>query len=253
MERKVLFLLIFIGLVELGCVMFYDYARLWRKYDDVAWIMHICILSFDIAFVLIYVLLYRAKTYSVFVLLALIFFLLGDVFVQIYAFPFENFIDNPAGYIALAGSCYFIARIILTVIFALKDKNYSEIVEVDKKVLMFCHFLFTLPYLAFGITFLCLNPSYISTIIFLYLFLSFGFLQSYALIRMVKGKGRLCLISISLLNSSHILLLSLAYNKAIPFLMKLIATNIYWLSMFLLALSVISPPIPILYTPIEEF
>ena len=252
MEKKVLLLAIFVGLFQIGCGIFYNYSQIAGKNLGILWVIHICVVSADVAFVLIYLLMNGGKTYVVFVLMALVFFLIGDIFIQAYDQPFESFIDNPAGYIVLAGCSYFIGRVILTVIFALRDG--TEIVEVDKKVLIFTHILFTLPYLAFGITFLSLRPTYVSGLIFLYLFLSFGCLQSYALIRMIKEKGKLPLISVSLLNSSHVMLLTFMYTKTLPFILKLIATNIYWLSMFLLALSIVPQPITsILYTQIEEF
>ena len=252
MEKKVLFLAIFMGLLQLGCVIFYDYSQISGNNLNMLWIIHICILSLDLTFVLIHLLLYETNRYTVFILLSLIFFLVGDIFVQAYDQPFENFIDNPAGYIVLAGCSYFIARVILTVIFAMKDG--TEIVEVDKKVLIFTHFLFTLPYLAFGITFLALRTSYVSGFIFIYLFLCFGFLQSYALIRMIIEKGIMCLIFSSLLNFSHVILICFMYSKAIPHIMKPFATNTYWVSLFLLALSIVPrPKQAFLYTQIEEF
>ena len=114
MEKKILFLAIFIGLLQLGCVIFYDYSQISGNNLNKLWIIHICILSLDLTFVLVYLLLYEINRYTVFSLLSLIFFLVGDIFVQAYDQPFENFIDNPAGYIVLAGCSYFIARVILT-------------------------------------------------------------------------------------------------------------------------------------------
>jgi hypothetical protein len=238
MEKKILLVLIFIGILELGCIIFYDYSFISEKYIQSRWIIYICILSLDVMFVFVHLLLYPPTRYLIFILLSLILFLLGDIFIQIYDQPFENFIDNPASYAILAGSCYFLARILLTIIFALRDG--TEIIEIARKVVCFSHFLFTVPYLAFGITFLCLRPSYITGFIFIYLSLSFSFLQSYALMRFIKEKGISPLISVSLLNFSHVMIISLMYNKSIPQLLKLLATNTYWVSMFLLTTSILS-------------
>jgi hypothetical protein len=255
MEKKILLLAIVVGVMELGCLIFYDYAKCSGRNLDSAWIADMCILSLNLVFTIVYILLKPITAKVILTLFCLFFFLLGDIFLQIYSIPFENFMDNPTIYVALAGIFYFLARILLTVLFAIREDGEGDEDEkygnIDKKMIIFSHTLYTLPYLAFAITYLIIRPTYLSGLNFIYLTFLFGLPQSYAFLNMLLGKGILQLLSTCLLNVSHVMILTLMYNSSIPRLLGLLATNVYWVSLFLLTLTII-PTTKLLYIPIEE-
>lgn len=238
-----------LGCLSLGCVVTYNYLAIRDIDPDIRWAVKVSPVAIYILFTMLYILLYRITVYSILTLSILFTCMLGDIFIEIYDIPFENFIDNPTLYFILGGISYFIARILLTGLFMLKPYNKISRIYHEKVRIITCHLLFVSAYIALAITVLVIRFNTVSICVAIYLMIGFGFAQSYAFLRIGAVRNlkyeesvlSSCLgfISICLFNISQLFIIISTYTKILPWYIKLISCNIYWVALALLTISII--------------
>ena len=238
-----------LGCLSLCCMVTYNYLAIRETDTDIRWAMKVGPITLYMIFTMLYILLYRITVYSILTLSILFTSMLGDIFIEIYDVPFENFIDNPKMYFILGGIAYFISRILLTALFMLKPYNEISRIYHEKMRIIACHSLFVSAYIALGITVLVIRFNTVSICVAIYLMVGFGFAQSYAFLRIGAVRNlkyeesvlSSCLgfLSICLFNISHLFIIISTYTKILPWYIKLISCNIYWVGMALLTISII--------------
>ncbi len=241
-----------LGGLSLTCIVTYNYLAIKNADVDIRWAVKVAPVTFYMIFVMLYILLYRVTVYSILTLTILFTCMLADIFIEIYDIPFENFIDNPTLYFILGGIFYFIARILLTILFMLKPYNKISRIYHERIRLVISHLLFQSVYIALGITVLVIKFSAVSICIALYLSLGFGLSQSYAFLRIGHVKNlryeesvlASCLgfVAICLFNIAQLFIIISTYTKILPWYIKLISSNIYWFALALLTISIIRSP-----------
>lgn len=253
MEHKKFKLLLFvISILIITSVSFYNYLSITHKMSSIKLgikVLPVIISGFT---VMAYFLIYRITIYSAFTLFYLFFCFIGDIFLGLYDPDILDITDDGSMYYYILGGSFFLmSRYVLTVKFMVKPWTEMRLIKHDKIILLISHIVSTLPFIGFGIMFIVLSPDFVSASIMFYLSTGFGPLFSYALLRIngnninnftsteSKLSQWIAFTGVFLFNISDVLLLLGMFVKDIPSYMILISNNIYWLSMFLITVSVL--------------
>jgi hypothetical protein len=224
----------------------YDYFIIMENNLSIQIFLKISPLVIMLILIFLYFIIYRLTIYSVLVMGSLFLCLLGDVFMALYdpSILNENYI-----YFILSGIFFLLARILLTFLFMIKPYKRIFFIKFPIKKLIISHVISFIIFLVLGILPLIYHVSFVSISIFLYLLFGFGFLTSYAFLRIgalkdyeieeSKTSCILAFLGISLFNKADIILLITMYTSLLPKHMVLVSDNIYWLSMYLLTISIV--------------
>lgn len=182
-----------------------------------------------------YFVCYRVTIYSGLMLAFLTTCLIGDVMLGF---------DNDTLFI-VGGASFFIGRIVLTILFALKPKQCKCIRHCFCRSLM-SNTINTAVYFVIGLCFLIYNGTLKSTLYFLYITIglslpsSYSFLRIYGLEHESKISCWIGFIGTLLYNISDILLLAASdFKHVFPEYTHLISNWIYWVGIYLITLSLI--------------
>ncbi len=193
--------------------------------------------------ILSYFFIYRSNIYAVGIMMTLILCMIGDIFMCLYP-RFLTYSLDSFYYIIVGGILFLCARILMCGIFLVEPYRDLRLLKYSWKKSIISHILFTIPGLSFGIFILVQSVSFLTISIFVYLFLGFGFPLSFAFLR-IFSEIKECLFSkilgflaILFFNISD-LLLFLTMLGWIPSYVDIISINIYWLSMYLLTISIV--------------
>lgn len=242
-----------IAILILVCfsVGFFDYITISNKYDEIKLLVKTFPLVFLLFLNAFYFFIYRATIYSIFTFSSLFFCLIGDLFLGLYT-PLEN---NDKIYLIVGGSVFLLAR--LNWIFIFLVKPYKNIIRIryNNCELFTSHIIWTFTFIAISIPLLYKNIKIITILSFLYIILGFGLPVSYAFLRLINRKEIsisdndiaheslfslwTAFLGILLFNISDILLLYTLQTELFPNYVVLISDHIYWLSMYLLTISIV--------------
>ena len=218
-------------------------------------------MAFVIGLNLIYFFIYRITVYSIFNMGCLFFCFIGDILVGLYDPNIAEVETNKNIYIIFGGAIFFLARILWTVIFMIKPyKNISCIHYMPYKILI-SHAAWITFFILLALPLLLQNTKLVTVLAFVYIGISFGFPISYAFLRLINRKRinilpnesfgianesfiavTLSFLGILLFNISDLLLLYTIQTNLFPNYVILISDNIYWLSMYLLTISIVRSP-----------
>ena len=244
-----------VGVLLVVCILtlsiLYDYYTLDHASLDIRMGLKVSPVLCYMLYTTIYFFVYRVTIYSAFMLGTLFLCLLGDIFIVLYDPAVENAMDNKMLYFIVGGTFFFVARLLLIAIFALKPYSRISIIRYHRGRIILSHILFTLPFLILAILNLALTKSisFSSVAVSLYLFLGFGLPMSYAFLRIgalenceVMESFYSCyfgFVGITVFNISDVLLLLCMYTTLLPSFCFLISINLYWLALLFLTISII--------------
>lgn len=202
-------------------------------------VLKVCPVSILMTLSFFYILHYKFTYYSFLTSIALLFCLLGDVFMALYDPRLVAEISDRNFYLIMGGACFLIARIILVFVFGLGIKTRKFIILVS-------HICFSIPFVILGILFLVhFEYSELSIFVLIYFVLGFGIQLSYAFLR-INGIPResiaACIfgfLGMLCFNISDIFLLTTMLTNLLPNYTINISNCIYWLSMVLITISIV--------------
>lgn len=262
MEHKLFKILsIVLFLISILFVTLYDYFVLIEDEVRLKIGLKVTPVLLNMLYITLYIFFYRLTIYSSVLLLSLFLCLLGDISLGVYD-PSIKIIHNidkhdNLGYFLIGGCFFLLARLLLTLIFALRPYDRMILIHFQKKKLIISHVLFSAPFILLAIINLIFIKDLRSVGILIYIICSFGFPMSYAFLRMLYPLQEIlesfysCLsafIGISLFNLSDLLLfVYLLYPSSgntlntinNPKVLDIISINIYWLALYLITISVI--------------
>jgi len=193
----------------------------------------------------VYMYIYRVTIYSVLLMFSLTLCSLGDIFLGLYD-PSVEYIDkNKTVYLIVGGSCFLTTRVLFAVMFAIEPYKKFKIISHSWKALLTSHILFMIPFTILSILNIVRETSFVTIILFLYMFFGFGVQLSYAFLRINKLDDEsiwsciFAFIGMGLFNLSDILLFISMYTHWVPSYVTLISDDIYWLAMYLISISVV--------------
>ena len=204
-----------------------------------------CIMSIPI----FYYLYYRMTLYTLFIHIMLFFCLLGDLFLGLYD---PNVAELPLFkniYLILGGGSFLLARGLILLTMILYPASRLKLIKHSCISLIISHVLFNIPFIGLSFIFYFNNNNITITIfVMIYIILGFGFQSSYSFLRIKAIEWEsyfssvFAFVGIMLFNVSDFILLSTMFTPIFPSYCILIADNIYWVSMFLLTISVVRSP-----------
>ena len=199
-----------------------------------------------------YMFIYRATLYSCGVLLSLLLCLIGDIFMGIYDPSLIDISKNKMIYILLGGSFFFLSRVLLSIVFSIKPYKRVSLIEYGWKKVVFWHLFFSIPFIILSILNIWRDNSLTNLFVSLYILTSFGIPLSYSFLRIGAlnnfeiQESRISSIfgflGMLLFNLSDILLFISLFTDWVKNYTILISINIYWLSMYLITISMLRSP-----------
>ena len=198
-----------------------------------------------------YYIYYRITIYSLFIHITLFFFLLGDIFIGLYdsTIPYNSILQTYNNiYLILGGSSFLFGRFLILFAMMLYPASRFKMIKYETSTLLIIHFIFVIPSIAISFLFINKEKVLITISVILYIVLGFGFQLSYSFLRIStidwesKYSSIFAFIGVFLFNLSDFLLLMTMFTKYFPSYFILLADNIYWLSILLLAISVVRSP-----------
>ena len=203
-------------------------------------ILKICPMMVLIFLSFTHLIISKITLYSCGILFSLLMFTIADLFLAMY----EPGPDNTTAYIIFGGSFFFVARLLLAVVFSIKPRDHVCLINYDYKTLIISHFAFSSPFIILSITNMIYFQTFISYLIGVYMILGFGLPLSYAYLRInnseleeSKSASIFAFVGVLLFNISDIFLFISMFTQLLPAYFIVISDNIYWLSMFLITIS----------------
>jgi len=199
-----------------------------------------------------YIFIYRLTLYSCGTLLSLLLCLIGDICMAIFDPSLIDTSKNQMLYLILGGSFFFLARFVLTVILAIKPYKIISLIPYDKKQILISHIFFNIPFIILAILNLIRDTSLNSIFVSIYMVLGFGTPLSYSFLRIgalnsfeiqeSRIASILAFLGIFLFNISDIILFICLFTNWLHKNIILFSINIYWISMYLISVSVVRSP-----------
>lgn len=244
---RILCLSVLIGLIILSTV--YDYFVRKNYNMPIKLVIKsapmLCLMILDFS----YIIIYRATLYSCGILLSLLLCLIGDLFMGVYDPSTVAATENSFLYLILSGSFFFTARILFTVILAIKPYKKVSLIRYDFRKILMSHICFSIPFLILGLLNITRDTSLNSIFVSLYIILGFGIPLSYSFLRIgalndfeiqeSKISSILGFLGILLFNASDIILFIVLFTNWLANYVVLISINLYWLSMYLMTISIV--------------
>jgi hypothetical protein len=211
-----------------------------------------------------YFFIYRLTIYTVLILSILILCFLADILTALYDPSLIECNNNKRFYFIMGGSVFFVARILLTLLLAIKPYKQLKLIPYNRSKLLCSHILCFVLFGAIGSIPLIFEINTFNILIFIYILLGFGIPFSYSILKLSKNdqstqNGEInmetdtemdestltivaSILSIFLFNLSDYLLLFTLSIKIIPDSFILISNDLYWLSLFFLVFSSVRSP-----------
>lgn len=216
--------------------------------------LHIKTIPIFLCFLLsaIYFFLYKPTVFASLTSFALLFCLIGDVLLGLYDPNISGMSkEDKITILVLGGAFFLLARILYTISYMLKYTGKLQFINYPYRYVLI-HVVTVGGFTILGILTIIYLRNLISYFIFTYMLIGFGFPISYAFLKLYphlsindkeNNESRvskyLSLIGILLFNLSDILLLIVLFTNWIPTFVLVISEDIYWLSMFLISLSIV--------------